>query len=260
MEIIDPNELEEKAIILNKSSLDEQSQSPSKSEKKEKEKENKKKVTFDDIKIIVKYYQNDYIKKSFIYTNKDYKKIKHKFLTTKEQIQKLKKIKNQKSILLLKEDKNKIKNEKLNLALSKLNELISEVNNTESNGDTNKNKINKSPFIKKNINFIKKIQEYYKKGVNYRCLSKREIKLLKKQKKNLCHKFKENPQNFFSEKLCDNTIKIFAHNYDDSDVIKLNKKRFINNEFDGGVKNEKNIDFDNNSFNGEKRKKNLSII
>ena len=237
--LIDPEELEEKAVILNKENDSKTHDDKSLDEKKT---SNLKKITFDNIKTIIKYYENDYIKKSFIFSDNDFKKQKHIFLPTKDYIQNLKKENKIKSILLVKEDKNKIKNDKLNLALSKLNQLISEVN-SESQKKNNKedikldNNINKSQFIKKNINFIKKIQEYYKKGVNYRCLSKREIKLLKKKNNNMCYKFQNNPQNFFSEKLCDNIIKTFNFNIDDSDLLKNNKKQMIRKKLDN-YKNE----------------------
>ena len=267
--LIELDELEQPAIILN-SSIE--------TDRKQKIENNNittiknKTISFNEIKTIIKYYENDYIKKSFIFTDNDFKKIKHTFLSTKDHIQNLKKPNKQKSILLVKEDKNKIKKDKLNLALFKLNELISEVktneNKTEENINKNKQDIkveNKSdntkiPFIKKNINFIKTIQEYYKKGINYRCLSKSEIKLLKKKKKNMCHKFQNNPQNFFSEKLCDNIIKSFDFNLDDSDATKMNKKRFIKKKL-GNIKVENDLENKlNNSFNGSNSEKSLSFI
>ena len=80
-----------------------------------------------------------------------------------------------------------------NLALMKLNELISD--EPRIINAKNKNEKNISPFIKKNINFIKKVEEYNKKGLNYRIisLSKKEIKLLKKKKKKKSdYKIREN--------------------------------------------------------------------
>ena len=66
----------------------------------------------------------------------------------------------------------------------------------------------------------------------------------------MCYKFRNNPQNFFSETLCDNVIKSF--NLDDNDIIKLNKKKFINREL-GNLKGENEIEnILNNSFNEEK--------
>ena len=255
-------ELKQKAAILNNSfHRDRQI----KIDNNNKSSTNKKTITFNEIKIIIKYYQNDYIKKSFIFSENDFKKIKHNYLSTKEHIQNLKKKNNIKSILLVKEDKNKIKNERLNLALFKLNELISEVKTSEINKTDENNKIKqdnkpdnkiKVPFIKKNINFIKKIEEYSKKGINYRCLSKSEMKLLKKKKNIICYKFHNNPQNFFSEKLCDNIIKSFDFNLDDSDATKMSKKRFINKKL-GNIKIENEL---NNSFKQENRAKNLSFI
>ena len=260
--LIDPNRLEEKAIILNKTIENDEKEKCEDNKKIQ----NNKNVVFDEIKTIIKYYQNDYIKKSFIFSDNNFKKIKHNYLPTKDHIQKLKKQNKPKSILLVKEDKNKIKNDKLNLALSKLNELISEENeNINKNNENNKkqeNKIdnnNKIPFIQKNINFIKTIEENYKKGINYKCLSKREMKLLKKKKKNMCYKFRDNPQNFFSEKLCDNIIKSYDFNMDDSDIMKINKKGLIKKKL-GDIKIENEIENKlSNSFREEKRKKNLSF-
>ena len=82
------------------------------------------------------------------------------------------------------------------LALMKLNELISD--EPRIINAKNKNEKNISPFIKKNINFIKKVEEYNKKGLNYRIisLSKKEIKLLKKKKKKKSdYKIRENSPN-----------------------------------------------------------------
>ena len=269
---INPDELGQETIILN-SSREKDRLEKVDNNINDSLKNIKKMITFNEIKIIIKYYQNDYIKKSFIFSDNDFKKIKHNYLSTKEHIQNLKKHKKLKSILLVKEDKNKIKNDKLNLALFKLNELISEVKTNEANKTDENNKIKednktdyksenniKVPFIKKNINYIKTIQEYYKKGISYRCLSKSEIKLLKKKKKIMCHRFQDNPQNFFSEKLCDNLLKSFDFNLDDSDATKMNKKGFIKKKL-GYAKIESELENKlNNSFIEENRGNNLSFI
>ena len=249
---LDPNELEQKTIILNKSIdlFGEENEENN-------EKKNGKKVLFDDKKIIIEYYQNDYIKKSYIYSSNDSKKIKHNYILTKIHIKNLKKQNNKKSILLVNKNNN-INNDNSNrkseknkerkilnseLALLKLNELISEeVIKKEKNIKTNKNnknrneknnikehKINNSiitpSYIQKNIDYIKKIQDYNKKGLNYKVLSKSEIKLLNKKKKNMCYKFQKNPQHFFTEELCENVIKSFG--FDDSDLLRLSKKQLI---------------------------------
>ena len=228
--IIDPEELEQKTVILNKS--------PQFEEKNVSyiDKTNKNKVSFNDEKSIIEYNQNDYIKKSSIYSSNDAKKVAHEFLSTKDCIKKLKKQNNKKPILIDKNKNNKAVNDKNDLALVMLNELISEVNDsnkksTENPIDSkdNKNKDNKdninnkesknkAQFIRVNMGNVKKVKKYGKK-VKYKVLSKSEIKLLK-NKKNMCYKFKNNPQNFFTEKLCDNVIKSFG--YDDNDLIKLN--------------------------------------
>lgn len=227
--IIDPEELEQKTVILNKS--------PQFEEKNITyvDKINKNKVSFDDEKSIIEYNQNDYIKKSSIYSSNDPKKVTHEFLSTKDCINRLKKHNNKKPILVDRNKNNKNIDDKNDLALLKLNELISEVNhgatesqnNSKGNKDKDKNnksiinskESNKPKFIKVNMANVKKVKKYDKKA-KYKVLSKSEIKLLK-NKKNMCYKFQNNPQNFFTEKLCDNVIKSFG--YDDSDCIKLNK-------------------------------------
>jgi hypothetical protein len=231
--IIDPEELEQKTVILNKS--------PQFEEKNVSyiDKTNKNKVSFNDEKSIIEYNQNDYIKKSSIYSSNDSKKVTHEFLSTKDCIKKLKKQNNKKSILIDKNKNNKIVDDKNDLALLKLNELISEVNdiNKKPTGNhidskDNKNKDNKdkdninckenknkAQFIRVNMGNVKKVKQFSKK-VKYKVLSKSEIKLLK-NKKEICHKFQNNPQNFFTEKLCDNVIKSFG--YDDYDLMKLNQ-------------------------------------
>ena len=204
--LIDPNELEQEAIILNNTM---------ETFEKKKEEKNisiniKKKVSFEENKIIIKYNQNEYIKKFSITSNNNSKKIKHIFHPTKEVIKNLKNKNKIKSILLKKtykkkivENKNKAIKTDHNLALLKLNELITEfvdTNTKDNNKDNNnidnekkksnelkeeKNSSNKNTFIKKNINYIKKIQESSKKGLNYKVLSKSEMKLLNKKKKDM---------------------------------------------------------------------------
>ena len=261
--LIDPDALEEKSIILQNDIKEE------KEDKKEENLKSKKKISFDDNKIIIKYVQNDYIRNYNLllktkiidkYKNEnneqkiEYDKIPHKFISTTQLCNLLKKKnnKNLKSIL----NKN-AKKYNPNLALLKLNELIMDdepinqkdeiSNNINNNVNINNNN---ARYIKKNINFIKKVEECNKKGINYRSLtiSKREIKLLKKKKKNICHKFRDNPQNFFSEKLKENVIKsLMNNNLDDSELLKINKSRIINKL--GKIKeNNDNKDKLNNSF------------
>jgi hypothetical protein len=186
---------EEKSIVLEDESVEENNK--------------KKKINFDDIKIVIKYDQNDYIRNYFslyktknkssnneknVKNNEENKcvKIPHKFISTTELRNILKKKKKN-----LKSNLNK-NNKSYNpdLALMKLNELISD--EPRIINAKNKNEKNISPFIKKNINFIKKVEEYNKKGMNYRTisLSKKEIKLLKKKKKKKSdYKIRENSPN-----------------------------------------------------------------
>ena len=132
----------------------------------------------------------------------------------------------------------------------KLNELVFDESpikekNDNNNDSKNQKEINNknennAPFIKKNINLIKKLEECNKKGINYKImtLSKREMILLNKTKQNLCYKFKNNPQNFFTEKLSESDIKYFQRNMDDTELLKLNKNRIINKLGKGKIKSE----------------------
>ena len=238
--LIDPCELEEKSIILDNNTPGEKIiiKKP-------------KKLIFDDTKIIVKYNQGDYIRNhDSLYkikinneknkTNEENKgdKISHKFISTTKLCDKLKKKnKNLKSNL---DKNNKIHNEyNPNEALKKLNELIFDDSPTKPKKENADNKIpkdikititnnnNQNDIIKKNINFIKNLEECNKKGINYRSLtlSKREINLLNKKQKNLGFKFKNNSQNLFPDKT---RLKSLPNNMDDSELIKINKNRIVN--------------------------------
>jgi len=231
--IIDPEELEQKKVILNKS--------PQFEEKivsyVDTDKINKNKVSFNDEKSIIEYNQNDYIKKSSIYSSTNSKKETHEFISTKDCIKKLKMKINKKPILIDRNKSNKTLDDKNDLALLKLNELISEVNETnkkqsenhidskDNKNEDNKGNFNskesnsKAQFIKVNMGNVKKVKKLCK-IVKCKVLSKSEIKLLK-NKKAMCYKFQNNPQKFFTEKLCDNVIKSFG--YDDNDLKKLNQ-------------------------------------
>ena len=211
-EIINPCELEEKSVILDNNSIEEEKP--------------KKKLNFDEIKIVIKYNQNDYLRNyNSLYKinmnekEKDndenkYDKIFHKFISTTKLCNLLKKKnKNIKSNLI----NNDIKYNP-NLALMKLNELIDDEPKKSINKENNKPK-----YIQKNINFIKKLEECNKKGINCRSLtlSKNEIKLLNKNKKNLKN---NTQQNLTKEKININ---------DDNKLEKIdeNDKNNLNNSF-----------------------------
>ena len=105
----------------------------------------------------------------------------------------------------------------------KLNELI------DDEPKKNKNKENSKPkYIQKNINFIKKLEECNKKGINPRSLtlSKNEIKLLNKNKKNLKNNTQQQKQNLSKEKINvnDKIINKF-------DKINEDDKNKLNNSF-----------------------------
>ena len=210
-ELINPNELEEKSIILENNSIEEDKP--------------KKKLIFDDIKIIIEYNQTDYLRNcnSIYKMNSDKNKcdkIPHKFISTTKLCNLFKKKnKNLKSNLI----KNNSVKYNPNLALMKLNELI------DDEPKKNKNKENSKPkYIQKNINFIKKLEECNKKGINPRSLtlSKNEIKLLNKNKKNLKNNTQQQKQNFTKEKINvnDRIINKF-------DKINEDDKNKLNNSF-----------------------------
>ena len=246
-EIINPFDLEEKSIILENSSNEEDKP--------------KKKVFFDDIKIVINYSQNDYIRNCYLLyktkmnekeKNKDEDKcdkIPHKFISTTQLCKLLKKKnKNIKSNLKITKAYNP------NLALKKLNELIfddepAKNENENININNKENKENNIPkFIKKNINFIKKVQECNKKGINYRnmTLSKREIKLLNKKKKNINNNVINNTQNISSQKINENISKSIQNNNEISEQVKMNKNK-INNKIEK-IEEINNKDKLNNSF------------
>ena len=253
--LIDPCDLEEKSVILENI--------------QEEKNKQQKKISFDDTKIMINYNQNDYIRNcKFFYKTKiveknkeeikgenKYNKISHKFISTTQLCNKLKK-KNKNLKSNLNKNTINIKQYDPKEALMKLNELISDDSpkkvkiEEDIKSPNNKGNKNYSHFIKKNINFIKKVEECNKRGENYRnlTLSKREMKLLKKKKKNLCHKFRDNPQKFFSEQLCENVIKSFKANMDDSEILKIDKNKIINKL--GKIKEDENEGKDklNNSF------------
>ena len=208
-ELINPNDLEEKSVILENNS----------SNNSKEENKPKKKLIFEDDKIVIKYNQNDYLRNSYsickinINENKN-DKINHKFISTTKLCNLLKKKnKNLKSNLIKKND---IKFNP-NLALMKLNELI------DDEPKKNNKENNKPKYIQKNINFIKKLEECNKKGIHCRSLtlSKNEIKLLNKNKKNL--KNNTHP-NISKEKINDDDDKIFdeLEKLNDEDKDKLN--------------------------------------
>ena len=212
-ELINPNDLEEKSVILENSSNN------SKDETKP-----KKNLIFGDDKIVIKYNQNDYLRnydsicKINIKENKS-DKINHKFISTTKLCNLLKKKNKNIKSNLIKKDEIKFNP---NLALMKLNELIDD--EPKSNIRKKNKENNKPKYIQKNINFIKKLEECNKKGINCRSLtlSKNEIKLLNKNKKNL----KNNTQQNMSKEKINDDDNIFDElkkiNEDDKNKNKLN--------------------------------------
>ena len=64
----------------------------------------------------------------------------------------------------------------------------------------------KSP-MRRNIQLIQTIEDYKKKGMNYPRVKKQRAHTPIPQ--HHCRKFKENPQKFFTEDLCENVLKAY---------------------------------------------------
>jgi hypothetical protein len=127
---------------------------------------NGKKVTFDDRKIIIKYDQNDYIKKSIPYiqlSKKDKKPeiINHNFIKTNDLIKKIRNNQSKnKSLLLLGESyyNDIVRKKNLNFALNRLNQLISEENQEDIK--------NTEKILKNKIKNCKNTNKYKKYNTN----------------------------------------------------------------------------------------------
>ena len=132
------DELEEKSVIL-----------PSDDNKTKKQKNGNinKKVSFDDDVITIKYSQKDYIKNLLIFNNKGFV-AKHIFFNSKDYIKKIKQNTTIKPIIVKKDI---IKEREL--ALEKLNELITECDDEKNSAEQNLKKI--SVISKKEVKLLK---------------------------------------------------------------------------------------------------------
>ena len=135
------NELEQKSVIL-----------PPDNTKTKTQKNKNKKVSFDDDVITIKYSQKDYIKNLLIFNNKGFI-AKHIFFNSKDYINKIKQNTTIKSIMV-KNDESKERE----LALEKLNELITECDDEKNSAEKN---IKKIPVMSK-----KEIKLLIKKGIS----------------------------------------------------------------------------------------------
>ena len=139
-----------------------------------------KKVTFDQNLIFINYDQNNKITNLNI---KDSKNKSIKFIP-KDIYKYLKNIKY---------NKNKVKP-------IILNSNITDCNNKEKDINENNKKNQKRNITKRNIDYLKIVK---KRGTIYNISKEKKVKKL--ENKN-CKKFSENPQNFFTEDLCDNIL------------------------------------------------------
>ena len=183
-----------------------------------------KNVSFSEDKtILIKYKENEQITKLNIYDNNE-KKIKFTPIKINNYLNNLKKPFEKKSIItnsplldietIKKKTNEKIfKNNKLRRNLSdininkQLNEKYKIIHKKENiNKDNKKNEM--SPIINRNINLIKIIESYNKKGLKYHPKNKKE-KEHKIESIHICDKIIKDPQKFFTVKVFDNLLKSY---------------------------------------------------
>ena len=162
--------------------------------KKNINKKQDKKVSFDENLIYINYNQNNKVI-NFNVSNQKNKFIQFKPINISKYFK----------ILSSETEMNKLKPVILNANKINVNNIINEITKKEEN---KKNKSNNSISLKnkitqRNIDFIKIVQE---RGTVYN-ISKEKAK--KKVELKNCKKFEENPQHFFSEKLCDNILESY---------------------------------------------------
>ena len=162
--------------------------------KKNINKKQDKKVSFDENLIYINYNQNNKVL-NFNVSNQKNKFIQFKPINISKYFK----------ILSSDTEMNKLKPVILNANKINVNNIINEITKKEEN---KKNKSNNSISLKnkitqRNIDFIKIVQE---RGTVYN-ISKEKAK--KKVELKNCKKFEENPQHFFSEKLCDNILESY---------------------------------------------------
>ena len=162
--------------------------------KKNINKKQDKKVSFDENLIYINYNQNNKVI-NFNVSNQKNKFIQFKPINISKYFK----------ILSSETEMNKLKPVILNANKINVNNIINEITKKEEN---KKNKSNNSISLKnkitqRNIDFIKIVQE---RGTVYN-ISKEKAR--KKVELKNCKKFEENPQHFFSEKLCDNILESY---------------------------------------------------
>ena len=186
--------------------------------KLEKKLNRKSKVTFDDEVIIIKYDQNNLINDLNIYNNQN-KKIKYSHFNYQNYLEFLKSNKIPESIFF---NKNKNKEKKINYfeMIRKTKDLteLKKIFNTKL-----------SKIMQRNIDFLKVINE---KGL----YKQNKHKPLKKITKHHCKKFIENPNQFFSDKLCDSLLNSYFDN-DQKIISKIKHSNSLKNNNKKKIKN-----------------------
>ena len=153
-----------------------------------------KKVSFDENLIYINYNQNNKVI-NFNVSNQKNKLIQFKPINITKYFK----------ILSSDTEMNKLKPVILNANKINVNNIINEITKKEENKKNKSNNIIslKNKITQRNIDFIKIVQE---RGTVYN-VSKEKAR--KKVELKNCKKFEENPQHFFTEKICDNILESY---------------------------------------------------
>ena len=153
-----------------------------------------KKVSFDENLIYINYNQNNKVI-NFNVSNQKNKFIQFKPINISKYFK----------ILSSETEMNKLKPVILNANKINVNNIINEITKKEENKKNKSNNIIslKNKITQRNIDFIKIVQE---RGTVYN-VSKEKAR--KKVELKNCKKFEENPQHFFTEKICDNILESY---------------------------------------------------
>ena len=162
--------------------------------KKNINKKHDKKVSFDENLIYINYNQNNRVI-NFNVSNQKNKFIQFKPINISKYLK----------ILSSDTEMNKLKPVILNTNKINVNDIINEITKEEENKKNKSNNITslKNKITQRNIDFIKIVQE---RGTVYNISKEKARKKVKLQN---CKKFEENPQHFFTEKLCDNILESY---------------------------------------------------
>ena len=175
-----------------------------------------KKVSFDENLIYINYNQNNKVI-NFNVSNQKNKFIQFKPINISKYFK----------ILSSDTEMNKLKPVILNANKINVNNIINEIMKKEENKKNKSNNITslKNKITQRNIDFIKIVQE---RGTVYN-VSKEKAR--KKVELKNCKKFEENPQHFFTEKICDNILESYnIHTKNKSRSPSSNKKNNRNSK------------------------------